>query len=68
MIVRTPLWAEAGIEYHADFASRNGSFVVARLPFSNFQPHVNGVPVTALRGEAIPELDRRQVVGLGLEG
>ena len=66
MIVRTPLWAEAGIEYHADFASRNGSFVVARLPFSNFKPHVNGVPVTALRGEAIPELDRRQVVGLGL--
>ena len=68
MIVRTPLWAEAGIEYHADFASRNGSFVVARLPFSNFKPHVNGVPVTALRGAAIPELDRRQVVGLGLEG
>merc|ERR1740130_1794574 len=55
-----------GIEYHADFASRNGSFVVARMPFSTFKPHVNGVPVTALRGEAIPELDRRQVVGLGL--
>ena len=66
MIVRTPLWAETGVEYHADFASRNGSFVVARLPFSNFKPHVNGVPVTAMRGEAIPELDRRQVVGLGL--
>ena len=66
MIVRTPLWTDTGIEYHADFASRNGSFVVARMPFSTFKPHVNGVPVTALRGEAIPELDRRQIVGLGL--
>ena len=40
MIVRTPLWTDTGIEYHADFASRNGSFVVARMPFSTFKPHV----------------------------
>merc|ERR1719247_1393931 len=66
MIVRTPLWSSTAIEYHADFASHNGSFVVARLPFSTFKPHVNGVPVTALRGEPIPELDRGQIAGLGL--
>jgi len=66
MIVRTTLYAELGIEYHADFISRNGSFVVARLPFSTFTPHVNGVPVVSLRGELIPELERRLIVGLGL--
>ena len=43
-VVRTSLHAELGIEYHADFVTRNGSFVVARLPFSTFKPHVNGAP------------------------
>lgn len=66
MVVRTSLHAEMGIEYHADFATRNGSFVVTRLPFSTFQPHVNGVPVVSVRGEKIPELDRRTVSGLGI--
>lgn len=65
-IVRTALYEELGIEYHADFVTRNGSFVVARLPFSTFRPHVNGVPVTAVRGQTVGELDRKSVVGFGV--
>ena len=60
-VLRTPQFAEDGLEYHADFETRTTSFKTVRLPFSNFVAVKGGRPV---KGAA--ELDRRRLVGMGL--
>ena len=59
VVLRTPEYAETGIEYHADFQSSSSSFKRSRLPFSTFVPVREGRRVVGAG-----ELDRRQLVGL----
>ena len=63
-ILRTAEYATTRVEWHADFATKEGSFVHARLPFSTFTPHRDGRPINA--AAAGGELDRRAVRDIAL--
>ena len=53
-------WRGRQIAYWADFATREGVWQTASIPFPNFAPRVRGYQLDG------PPLDRRKITGMGL--
>ncbi|CAM9900743.1 unnamed protein product, partial [Phaeothamnion confervicola] len=63
VIVRTDLYASAGIQFEANIQTQPNRWLTHRLPFSDFEPYKDGELVS---GESTAALDRRNIQQLGV--